>query len=256
MSVARTRGGSEAGVLKRAARAGYDAAAPALGLVVGSALHLARDGGRVALTFDDGPDPHWTPALLQVLRAHDASATFFMLGTSVRRHPDIARHVAAAGGEVALHGLDHRRTTRLGAREFDRSIRAGRRVVEEATGATVRWYRPPYGAQNPTTWALTRRAGLTPVMWDATFWDWRVLPQEERVAKALSTARAGSIMLAHDRHAGPQDGCDDGPDPNLDRVDLLDQVLTGLARQGLRATSVGEALAGGALLRRRLWFAG
>lgn len=244
------------GRARRAARAGYEAAAPALGRVIGSAKRLDDDGGRVALTFDDGPDPYWTPRLLDVLDHHGATATFFMLGTSVQRHPDVARHVADAGGEIALHGLDHRRTTTLGPREYDRAIRAGRQVVEDATGAEVRWYRPPYGAQSPVTWALARRAGLTPVMWDATVWDWRDIPQDERVAKALATTTPGSILLAHDRHAGPEDGCDDGPDPGTDRVDLLDRVLTEFARRGLRVTSVGEALAGGATLRRRPWFSG
>ena len=127
------------------------------------------------------------------------------------RHPDTARLVADAGGEIALHGLDHRRTTTMGAREFARSVRAGQRVVEEATGADVRWYRPPYGAQSPVTWALARRAGLTPVMWDATVWDWRDIPQAERVAKAMATASPGGILLLHDRHAGspdPVDACD------------------------------------------------
>lgn len=241
---------------ERLARAGYEAAAPALGRVVGSAMRLGDDGGRVALTFDDGPDPYWTPRLLEVMRDHGATGTFFMLGTSVQRHPEMARYVADAGGEVALHGLDHRRTTTLGAREFDRAIRAGRRLVEQASGATVRWYRPPYGAQNPVTWALAKRAGLTPVMWDATVWDWRDIPQEERVAKAMETTFPGSILLAHDRHAGPEDGCDDGPDPGTDRVDLLDRVLTEVSRRGLRATSVGAALDGGATLRPRLWFTG
>ena len=251
-----TRRAALRGAAERAARGGYELVAPARGRVAGSAMRLGDHGGRVALTFDDGPDPHWTPRLLEVMCDHRASATFFMLGTSVLRHPEVARHVADAGGEIALHGLDHRRTTTLGAREFDRAVRAGKRVVEDATGATVRWYRPPYGAQNPVTWALARRAGLTPLMWDATVWDWRDIPQAERVAKAMATASPGGILLLHDRHAGPQDGCDDGPDPGTDRVDLLDRVLTGLARRGLRATSVGDALDGGATLRRRPWFAG
>lgn len=234
-------------------RAGRRVAAPLLGPAVGSVLRIAPARDRIVLTFDDGPDPRWTPRLLEVMADHGASATFFLLGTAVRRHPDVARALARGGGEIALHGNDHRRITDLPAREFSRELAEGRRTVEQATGTSVRWFRPPYGGQSPLTYALVRRAGLTPVMWTGTFWDWRELPQEERVTKALAT-RPGGIVLAHDRHAGPADGVDDGPDPRVDRADLLDRVLSAWAQRGVRAVSVGDALAGGASLVRRPWF--
>lgn len=236
------------------ARRGYDAAGPALGAVVGSVVGIDPPAGRVVLTFDDGPDPVATPAILEVLAAHHASATFFLLGSSVRRHPEIARAVADAGQEIALHGDDHRRTTDLDLGEFRSSLARGRRTVEEATGRTVRWFRPPYGGQNPATYAATRRAGLTPVMWTGTFWDWRDIPQDERVAKAVESTLPGGIALAHDRHADHTDGVDDGVSPELDRAELVDLVLTAWEQRGLRAVGVGPALDAGARLVRRPWF--
>lgn len=242
------------GALRKGVKGGYHVAGPALGRVAGSVTGITPSSGRIVLTFDDGPGGRWTRPLLDVLDRHGATATFFMLGTSVRRHPDIAREVAERGGEIALHGLDHRRTTALPPDVFAANLTEGVRVVEEATGRTIRWFRPPYGAQTPHTYRFTRRARLTPVMWTGTVWDWRDLPQEERVAKALESTVAGGIVLAHDHHAGPADGVDDGPDSGVDRVELLDRVLTAFAERGLRAVSLENALAEGAQLVRRPWF--
>lgn len=243
---------------KHAVRVGMNMAgaitSPVFGPVAGSIVGISGLSDTIVLTFDDGPDGHLTPQLLRVLESHEASATFFMLGTAFSRSVETAVSVVRSGSEVALHGRDHRRPTTLSAAEFRAEIVAVRREIERETGRPLRWYRPPYGAQNLRTYRVVRSCGLMPVMWTGTTWDWRDIPQEERVAKAMATSVPGGILLAHDRQAGSLDNAEPEPPLEVDRVELLDRVLTELRGRGMRAISLGEALRQGATPVLRPWF--
>src|SRR5690606_37488224 len=111
---------------------------------VGSVIRVATRQPVVALTFDDGPDPVGTPAALRLLAEHDATATFFVLLTRVRRHPELLRSILESGHEVGLHGVDHRRLTTLPRQEVSLRLTAGRAELEDRVGTTIRWFRPPY----------------------------------------------------------------------------------------------------------------
>lgn len=229
-------------------------ARPAAGLL-GTAVRVRTDAAQIALTFDDGPVRPTTPRLLEVLGDFGAQATFFVLMTRVHRDPGLVRELRAAGHELALHGPDHRSLRSFTAREVrDRTQRA-RWELEELTGTPLRWFRPPYGEQSPATWAAVRSTGLEPVLWSATTWDWKDVPQHERVAKALGGAAPGTILLAHDNFADAVDGVDDGARPDVDAPDLLRRVLSGLGERGLSAVTVSE-LARTGRLERRVSFAG
>ena len=161
---------------------------------------LAGEGraGGVALTFDDGPDPDGTPAVLEALAELGWHATFFLLGSQVRRHPGIARRVVDAGHEVAVHGTIHRNhlvRTPLGIRR-DLSIAA--REITEVTGARPRWFRPPYGVLSAGTLWAARDLGLTPVLWTAWGKDWRAGPSAGVAAEVMRTLRDGGTVLLHD----------------------------------------------------------
>jgi peptidoglycan/xylan/chitin deacetylase (PgdA/CDA1 family) len=207
----------------------------------------------VVLTFDDGPDPRGTGAVLQALADFNATATFFVLLTRARRYPALLSEVADRGHEIGLHGIDHRRLTNLPAREVLRRTRDGRRELEDITGTAVRWMRPPYGAQRLSTWAAIKACGLEPVMWSRTTWDSRPAAQDERVARATTGAVPGDILLAHDGFAGRDDGVDDGPEPEVDRGGLTRLVLSRFEESGLTGRSLGAALSQGEL-RRSAWF--
>ncbi|MGY1854929.1 polysaccharide deacetylase family protein [Modestobacter sp. SYSU DS0290] len=230
--------------MSAAGRLVHRLAAPA-----GSVVGVRTAAPHVVLTFDDGPEPGGTDRVLAALAQHGATATFFVLLTRVARHGGLLDEVVAAGHEIGLHGVDHRPLPDFRATEVARRTRAGRAALEDRTGRAVRWFRPPYGRQTPQSWLAVRSAGLVPVMWGATTWDWRDVPQEERVAKALSGSTAGAVLLAHDGIAGPDDGVDDGPPPVVDRGDLVDRVLRGLAQRSLSARSLGDALASGDLVK-------
>jgi peptidoglycan/xylan/chitin deacetylase (PgdA/CDA1 family) len=217
---------------------------------VGSVVSVSTSAPWVALTYDDGPDPVGTPAALEVLARHGATATFFMLLTRVRRHPDLVAAVLDAGHEVALHGLDHRRLTSLAPAEARRRVGAGKVELEERAGVQVRWFRPPYGAQNLAVWRAARSAQMQSVFWGPSLWDWKDTTDAARTAKSLQALAAGAIVLAHDGIAGPADAAEEGePVLPLDRSAWWDAALTRYAAEGLAARSLGEVVDQGRTVR-------
>jgi peptidoglycan/xylan/chitin deacetylase (PgdA/CDA1 family) len=216
---------------------------------VGSVVGIRTTAPSVALTFDDGPEPGGTDRVLAALADAGATATFFVLGSKIRRAPGLLAEVVAAGHEIGLHGIDHRALPEFTRAEAERRTRDGKAQVEDHIGGEVRWFRPPYGRQTLATWRAVTAAGLMPVLWGPTTWDWRDVAPAERLEAAVRGAKPGAIVLAHDGFAGPDDGVDDGPAPVLDRGALVRDVLAAYRDLGLSARSLGEVAAGGRLAR-------
>jgi peptidoglycan/xylan/chitin deacetylase (PgdA/CDA1 family) len=155
--------------------------------------------GRVALTFDDGPDPASTPQFLSALDALGWKATFFLLGDMVRRAPGLAAEVVAAGHEVAVHGDRHLSHPLRTPRAVVADMARGYQAVAEATGTTPRWFRPPYGSLSAATLVGGRRLGLRTVLWSAWGRDWRADATPETVRDTvLDGLRPGATILLHD----------------------------------------------------------
>jgi peptidoglycan/xylan/chitin deacetylase (PgdA/CDA1 family) len=153
----------------------------------------------VALTFDDGPHPQGTPAVLETLREHGATATFFLAGEQVVRRPALAAEIVAAGHRVELHCHQHRNLLRLGVREFLEDAERARAVIEEAAGQAIADYRPPYGIFSAATLRAVRRRGWRPVLWSRWGKDWAKRATAESIARRSSSGiRAGDIVLLHD----------------------------------------------------------
>lgn len=180
-------------------------AAPALAPVVprlGQALDIElRQAGEtgVALTFDDGPHPQGTPAVMEVLREQGASATFFLAGEQVERRPALVAEIVAAGHRVELHCHRHRNLMRLGPREFLEDAERARAAIEEASGQAVADFRPPYGIFSAATLRAVRRRGWRPVLWSRWGRDWDRRATAESIARRSSSdIEAGDIVLLHD----------------------------------------------------------
>jgi len=186
-----------------AATAAY--AAPALAPVVpaiGEALPvvLREDGAAgVALTFDDGPHPQGTPAVLEALREGGALATFFLAGEQVVRRPSLAAEIVAAGHRVELHCHRHRNQLRLCPRQLLEDGERAKAAIEEAGGQAVSDYRPPYGIFSALGLRAVRRRGWRPVLWSQWGRDWTRRATPASIAgKATAAVRAGDILLLHD----------------------------------------------------------
>lgn len=216
---------------------------------VGSVTAVRTASARIVLTYDDGPDSNGTERVLEALAKHDATATFFILLTRARRYRSLLAEVMAAGHELALHGIDHRRLTDFSYNEVRRRTADGKAELEDLAGRHIEWMRPPYGRQTLRTWRAIRAAGVMPVMWGPTTWDSVNVAQAARITKARDGAVAGAILLAHDGFAGPLDGVDDGPEPVLDRGELTDRVLLEYRALGLTGCSLADALTAGTAVR-------
>jgi peptidoglycan/xylan/chitin deacetylase (PgdA/CDA1 family) len=153
----------------------------------------------VALTFDDGPHPDGTPAVLDLLGEANAPATFFLVGEQVERWPGIAERIALEGHVVALHGYRHRNMLRLPPSAVERDLDRGAEVIEGATGVRPALYRPPYGIFSPAGLAIARRRGFELLLWSRWGHDWRGSIAPERIA-AESTRELGhgDVLLLHD----------------------------------------------------------
>jgi peptidoglycan/xylan/chitin deacetylase (PgdA/CDA1 family) len=153
----------------------------------------------VALTFDDGPHPEGTPAVLEVLGEAGIRAAFFLVGEQVERRPALAAEIAARGHLVALHGYRHRPQPALNARVVEEDLARGAEVISEAVGAAAVWHRPPYGLYSPAGLNAARQRGLKPILWSRWGKDWRRLTTPQRIAtRATASLHNGDVILLHD----------------------------------------------------------
>jgi peptidoglycan/xylan/chitin deacetylase (PgdA/CDA1 family) len=162
-------------------------------------LPRTQAGARgVLLTFDDGPHPVGTPAVLKILARADARATFFMVGEQVERRPQLAAEVLAGGHVVALHGYRHRLQLRLGGALVREDLVRGLAVLEQATGVRPTLHRPPYGIYSPAGLGFVRGEGLRPLLWSRWGKDWRKFTSPPRIAARAAGAAEGDVILLHD----------------------------------------------------------
>jgi peptidoglycan/xylan/chitin deacetylase (PgdA/CDA1 family) len=180
-------------------------AGPALAPIVppvGRRLDLVlREEGveGVALTFDDGPHPQGTPAVLETLREAGQQATFFLAGEQVEQRPTLAAEIVAAGHRVELHCHRHRNQLRLTPRALLDDAERGRAAIEAASGQAIADYRPPYGIFSGAGLRAIRSRGWRPVLWSKWGRDWtRRATAESITRKATDGIRPGDIVLLHD----------------------------------------------------------
>ena len=156
----------------------------------------------VALTFDDGPHPEGTPAVLAELERRGARATFFLVGEQVRRVPEVARAVADAGHEIALHGDRHVLLLRRRIRAFAADLDRAAETIAAATGVVPTLYRPPYGVFSSGALRHVRGRGLQPWLWSAWGRDWERRATPASIARrAVARLEPGAVVLLHDSDA-------------------------------------------------------
>jgi peptidoglycan/xylan/chitin deacetylase (PgdA/CDA1 family) len=155
-------------------------------------------GRRIALTFDDGPNPGVTERLLDELGQRNIRATFFMIGERVGDYPELARRVAAEGHEIGNHSFTHTKFSTLTAERVAEEVTRTQKSIQEATGRVVAWFRPPFGELRSAHASLVRAAGLDIVLWNVDPGDW-AQPGAEKVTEAiLQQSLPGSIIVCHE----------------------------------------------------------
>jgi len=162
----------------------------------------------IALTFDDGPHPQYTPELLAVLDRYNIKASFFWLGVCVNRNPAIAKTICDRGHWIGLHSYDHRNFPMLSPTELQQSLEKTQAAIRSACNlqpSQVRDVRPPNGFFTPETLNLLRQWNYRPVMWSVVPEDWVRPGVATVVQRVLQQVQNGSLIVLHDGACGGQD---------------------------------------------------
>ena len=205
--------------------------------IFGASATLPGGTRAFALTFDDGPDPRFTPAISQLLARRGCRATFFVLGRAVRAHPEVAAAVLEYGHELACHGDDHSLLAFASPREIRRQIEATESAVVEATGAPpVPLFRPPHGVRSPWLTRVVEECGYRMCAWDGAVFDTAQPGVETIAARVTSLLAPGAIVLLHDG---------DGSGRTASRqqtLDALPAILDVAEARGLAPVGLSERL--------------
>lgn len=200
--------------------------------------HGPRGAARVALSFDDGPHPDFTPRIAEALAKDSSTATFFSVGSAVEQHPEIARALVAAGHELGNHTFSHDTFRHLfSAPALTEDLRRCQRLLT-SFGSAPKWYRPAVGIRNPPVHTAARALGLQVVMWSAAARDGKWALDEARARRMAAQARAGDILVLHDGVRGDQRAVRETT------VRWLPALLEGLRDRGLAAVTVSQLMAG------------
>jgi peptidoglycan-N-acetylglucosamine deacetylase len=185
----------------------------------GRTLVAGREPRELALTFDDGPNPAWTPQLLDILAQNQVRATFFMVGRFAQAERELARRVLAAGHLIGNHSWSHPNLARTAAAQVREELSRTSDALAQILGQPVCYFRPPYGARRPVVLRTAREIGMIPVLWNAMTTDWRERSAdriaqrlEEMIGKNEHAGWATTIVLHDGRHSDL--GADRGPSVN------------------------------------------
>ncbi|MEJ1199567.1 MULTISPECIES: polysaccharide deacetylase family protein [unclassified Streptomyces] len=161
-------------------------------------LRVSGRGRTMLLTFDDGPDPRYTPDILDTLAKYDVRATFFVCGEMADHNRDLLSRMADEGHVVGNHTWSHPLLTKLGRRRIRSEMERTSEVVEQAYGEPPRWFRAPYGAWNRAAFQLGAELGMEPLAWTVDTLDWTTPGTGTIVDRVEDGAAPGVVVLSHD----------------------------------------------------------
>ena len=198
-----------------------------------------RSDTQFALTFDDGPDPHYTPRLLYLLRQHQAKATFFVVGEHATSHPELIQRIHEEGHLIGIHNYIHKTNWLMRPRTVRDQIQRTGQIIHEVTGVKTCYYRPPWGIMNLFDFFSKKERKI--VLWSSMFEDWRSRVGAQRLTeRMLKELRGGEVMLLHDR--GTTLGADAHAPEQM--LQALEVVLQEAERLGLQSVRVDTLMGG------------
>ncbi len=211
---------------------------PVIDTRTGRSTSLKVPDHHMVLTFDDGPDPIWTPKVLDVLEKHDAHAVFFVTGTMASRYPDLVRRIVAEGHEVGLHTFNHPDLSLQSKKRIDWELSQNQLAITGAAGIRTSLFRPPYSSyaasMDNKTWPVTQyigTRGYITVVTSVDSEDWRKPGPERIIRNVTPKGGKGAVVLMHDS----------GGDRHQ-TVEALDRFLPQMKAKGYTFDNLTEAL--------------
>ena len=192
----------------------------------------------VALTFDDGPSPQWTPLILDELKKANVKATFFMLGEHVKKYPQVARRVAAEGHDIGNHTYSHRVLIYYKMVELENEIKQAENVIRQVTGKTTVFFRPPKAWLTGEEKQKIKELGYQVVLWSLNSKDWVTFDDKYIIKYLLHHVRPGDIILFHD--SGGVFTVEGGN--RKETVLAIRKLIERLKERGYRCVTVSELL--------------
>jgi peptidoglycan-N-acetylglucosamine deacetylase len=211
--------------------------------LAGARRNLDGSKPSVALTFDDGPNPSYTPRLLDSLRAAGVLATFFWVGQQAQSHPELARQVSFDGHCIGSHSFSHMAPKGKSLAQIRSDYRGGRAAIEELIGKPAPLFRPPFGTITSRSLAALRQLELRPWLWSVDSADWREGISTEDLLSGLSSIGAGDVVLMHDGAADQRVGV--GTDRSA-TVEVIGPLVDLLKAKGLSFVTLDGRVSGAA----------
>lgn len=192
----------------------------------------------IALTFDDGPSPEYTPLILDVLKKHNVKATFFLVGKHVKKYPDVARRILAEGHEIGNHTYSHRDLVPSTRKKLKREILQNQELIKEYLGVKTVLFRPPRGIYSEAVRQFVVQNGLLMVLWSMSGIDWAGTPASLIAKRILRYAHPGAIILLHDSGALIRS---EGHS-RINTAKALDKAIPILKEKGYKFVTVSELI--------------
>lgn len=186
----------------------------------------------VCLTFDDGPDPVYTPAILDLLALHKMRASFFVLGEAAERFPRLVERMVNEGHTVGNHTYSHRHPWMISSGRAQDEVARGTEAISKITGTPPRWFRPPHGRLRRAMLKQAHADNMTTVLWSHSIIDWGPMGTETGIAQRLHDIKFGDIVLMHD-------GKREHNHPHL-IVQQLPKLAEWLAQRGITAVTLDQ----------------
>jgi peptidoglycan-N-acetylglucosamine deacetylase len=191
---------------------------------------------RVSLTFDDGPHPAYSPLIRDRLARHQAKGTFFMTGSNLLSHRELAGEMARAGHEIGNHLFSHANPLFMAGKKCLDEVQKTKEIIEDITGIENRLIRPPFGIVTPSLVSVCRRLGMTIVLWNVNSFDFRRKAHQAIARRVNAGIKPGCIVLFHECHYM------DASRDYKNTMQALDSVLTYIAEKKMKAVTVGQLL--------------
>ena len=199
--------------------------------------HGDAEQNKISLTFDDGPNPIYTPKILDILKEYNIKATFFLIGKNVEAFPEIAKRIAQENHSIGNHTYSHPELLLKKKEQIRYQIKKAEEAIIKATGIKPHLFRPPYGLDDPAVFLEVEKLGYAIVKWSVSAGNGRKDPEAEKITqKILSTTKNGAIILMHDGERLIR---------NVDRSQLvkaLPIIIKTLKQQGYEFVTIDELL--------------